>query len=67
VDGMFKKEIMIKHMEYHKHVQGNKMASAGQDWKNNYKTQINWGLNYIQGRYGNPTKAWEHFKEKNWY
>ena len=54
-------------MEYHKHVQGNKMASAGQDWKNNYKTQTNWGLNYIQGRYGNPTKAWEHFKEKNWY
>ena len=46
---------------------GNKMSSAGQDWKTNYKTQINWGLNYIQGRYGNPTKAWEHFKKKNWY
>ena len=46
---------------------GNKMASAGQDWKTNYKTQINWGLNYIQGRYKNPTKAWEHFKKNNWY
>ena len=46
---------------------GNKMASFGEDWKTNYKTQINWGLSYIKGRYGNPSKAWEHFKKKKWY
>ena len=46
---------------------GSKMASSGSDWKTNYKTQINWGLSYIQGRYGNPTKAWEHFQKKKWY
>lgn len=46
---------------------GNKMASYGEDWQTNYKTQINWGLDYIKGRYGNPTKAWQHFKNKNWY
>ena len=46
---------------------GKKMASHGADWKTNYKTQINWGLDYIKGRYGNPTKAWENFQEHKWY
>jgi hypothetical protein len=46
---------------------GKKMATFGQDWKTNYKTQINWGLSYISGRYTNPTKAWEHFRKNNWY
>ena len=31
-----------------------KLASAGDDWKDNAATQIKWGLNYIAGRYGSP-------------
>ena len=46
---------------------GNKMASFGNDWLTNYGTQINWGLSYIKGRYGNPTEAWKHFMKKKWY
>lgn len=46
---------------------GSKMASAGSDWKTNPKTQINWGLNYIQGRYGSPCSAWAHSQSTNWY
>ena len=44
-----------------------KMASAGADYLTNYKTQIEWGLNYIKGRYGNPTNAWIHSERYNWY
>lgn len=44
-----------------------KMASAGSDYLTNYKTQINWGLSYIKGRYGNPTAAWAHSQNKGWY
>lgn len=29
--------------------------------------QIGWGLNYIKGRYGNPTVAWAHEVSNNWY
>ena len=46
---------------------GTKMASFGSDWKTNYVTQINWGLSYIKGRYGNPSKAWQFFQKKKWY
>ena len=44
-----------------------KMASAGSDYLTNYKTQINWGLNYIKGRYGSPSGAWNHSQQKGWY
>ena len=44
-----------------------KMASAGSDYMTNYKTQINWGLNYIKGRYGSPSAAWNHSCRKGWY
>ena len=44
-----------------------KMASAGSDYLTNYKTQINWGLNYIKGRYGSPSGAWNHSQSKGWY
>lgn len=44
-----------------------KMASAGSDWKTNYKTQILWGLDYIRGHYGTPAEAWAHEKAHNWY
>lgn len=46
---------------------GSKMASAGSDWKTNPQTQINWGLNYIKGRYGSPCAAWAHSQSVNWY
>lgn len=32
-----------------------------------YQSQINWGLNYIKGRYGSPGGAWAHETEYNWY
>ncbi len=44
-----------------------KMDSAGNDWKNNYQTQIKWGLNYIKDRYGSPCGAWDHETAMNWY
>jgi hypothetical protein len=46
---------------------GDKMASAGADWQTNPNTQINWGLDYIQGRYGTPCVAWQHSVDNNWY
>lgn len=42
-----------------------KMATHGTDWKTNHKTQINWGLDYIDGCYGSPCKAWEHSERAN--
>jgi hypothetical protein len=44
-----------------------KMASAGADWRTNPETQINWGLQYIEGRYGTPCAAWAHSERTNWY
>ena len=44
-----------------------KMASAGSDYRTNYKTQVNWGLNYIKGRYGSPSSAWNHSQQRGWY
>lgn len=44
-----------------------KMATAGTDYRTNYKTQINWGLSYISSRYGSPSVAWSHSKSKGWY
>ena len=46
---------------------GNKMASAGADWRTNPRTQIVWGLGYIKNRYGTPCGAWAHSEEFNWY
>lgn len=46
---------------------GSKMASAGPDWATNYKTQIDWGLGYIDGRYGTPCKAWAFKVKSNYY
>ncbi|WP_331461482.1 MULTISPECIES: hypothetical protein [unclassified Arthrobacter] len=46
---------------------GSKMASHGSDWQTNYRTQINWGLEYISWRYGTPCGAWQHSEEVNWY
>jgi hypothetical protein len=46
---------------------GAQMASAGADWQTNPATQIRWGLNYIQSRYGSPCGAWAHEQADNWY
>jgi hypothetical protein len=46
---------------------GSKMASAGSDWKTNAKTQIKWGLDYMNSRYGSPAAAWSFWQANGWY
>ncbi|MCD0445217.1 hypothetical protein LO763_16505 [Glycomyces sp. A-F 0318] len=46
---------------------GDKMASHGDDWQTNPATQIAWGLDYIEGRYGSPCGAWSHSESNGWY
>lgn len=46
---------------------GSKMATEGTDYEYNGQTQIRWGLKYIQGRYGTPSNAWQHFLSVGWY
>ncbi|MEU6812185.1 transglycosylase SLT domain-containing protein [Streptomyces sp. NPDC046831] len=44
-----------------------KMASAGSDWKTNPATQIKWGLDYMNSRYGSPVDAWNFWQAHGWY
>ncbi|WP_327428338.1 transglycosylase SLT domain-containing protein [Streptomyces sp. NBC_01236] len=44
-----------------------KMASAGSDWKTNPATQIKWGLDYMNSRYGSPAAAWNFWQANGWY
>ena len=44
-----------------------KMASAGADYRTNYRTQINWGLKYVKDRYGSPCGALNFHYSHNWY
>ncbi|WP_434742885.1 lytic transglycosylase domain-containing protein [Micromonospora sp. SH-82] len=46
---------------------GNKMASVGSDWQTNPVTQIKWGLNYIEGRYNTPCRAWQQSQNTGSY
>ena len=46
---------------------GSKMASAGPDWKTNPATQIRWGLDYMNSRYGSPVGAWNFWQTHHWY
>ncbi|AMM31317.1 hypothetical protein SA2016_0625 [Sinomonas atrocyanea] len=46
---------------------GSKMASVGADWQTNYKTQIDWGLDYIKKSYGSPANALAFHLAHNWY
>jgi len=46
---------------------GSKMASAGSDWKTSAKTQIKWGLDYMNSRYGSPSGAWAFWQANGWY
>ena len=44
-----------------------KMASAGADYLTNYRTQINWGLDYIKQSYQSPCGALNFHLSHNWY
>ncbi|WP_306189557.1 MULTISPECIES: transglycosylase SLT domain-containing protein [unclassified Streptomyces] len=44
-----------------------KYASAGADWRTNPATQIKWGLNYMNSRYGSPCEAWSFWSANHWY
>jgi len=46
---------------------GSKMGAYGSDWRTNPATQIKWGLNYIDGRYGSPCSAWSTAQSRGWY
>lgn len=46
---------------------GSKMVSAGADWRTNPKTQIKWGLNYMNSRYDSPCGAWSFWQANHWY
>jgi hypothetical protein len=46
---------------------GYKMATAGPDWETNPATQIEWGLGYIQDRYGSPCAANDFKLSNGWY
>lgn len=48
---------------------GDKMASAGADWRTNAATQIKWGLGYIKDRYGSPGQAYSQWlaRQPHWY
>ncbi|QDG87241.1 hypothetical protein NIBR502770_01055 [Pseudarthrobacter sp. NIBRBAC000502770] len=44
-----------------------KMASSGADYLTNYRTQINWGLDYIKKSYQSPCGALNFHLAHNWY
>lgn len=46
---------------------GSKMASFGADWRTNPATQIRWGLDYVDVRYGTPCQAWGFKRSHGWY
>ncbi|MFD7132713.1 transglycosylase SLT domain-containing protein [Streptomyces sp. NPDC059894] len=46
---------------------GSKMSSVGSDWQTNPATQIKWGLNYMNERYGSPCEAWTFWQANHWY
>ncbi len=44
-----------------------KYSSVGSDWQTNPATQIKWGLNYMNERYGSPCDAWAFWQANQWY
>lgn len=46
---------------------GNKMASAGSDWRTNPITQLKWMYSYIKGRYGSLQNALSFRAVNGWY
>lgn len=45
----------------------NKMRSQGFDYLTNPIVQVNWGMLYIENRFGTPCAALEFHNRKNWY
>lgn len=48
---------------------GWKMSTAGPDWLLNPRTQMAWGLDYIEQVYGSPCGAWSRWQSRSphWY
>jgi len=46
---------------------GYKMASVAGDWRTNPATQIIWGIEYMDSRYGSPCAAWSFKAAHGWY
>jgi hypothetical protein len=44
-----------------------RMATSGDDWKTNPATQIEWGLKYMNARYGGPCEAKDFWEANGWY
>ena len=42
-------------------------SKMGTGWQDDGAVQIDWGLSYIAGRYGSPTKAKTFWLKNNWY
>lgn len=43
------------------------MSSVADDWRTNPATQIQWGLNYMNSRYGSACSAWSYHQANGWY
>ncbi|MFM1786839.1 MAG: hypothetical protein RL228_789 [Actinomycetota bacterium] len=46
---------------------GSRMAEIADDWRTNPVTQIKWGAQYIEKRYGSPCAAWNKASTVGWY
>ena len=46
---------------------GRKMSSSGSHWRRNARTQIRWGLHYVNNRYDWPCGALRHKQRHGWY
>ena len=46
---------------------GWKMSSFGSDWRSSARTQIRWGLSYIQASYGGACSALSHARDSGLY
>lgn len=42
-------------------------SKGGSNFRNDPQAQVEWGLRYIAGRYGNPSKAWAFWNSRHWY
>lgn len=42
-------------------------SKMGPGWQTDATVQINWGLGYVNGRYGSPCGAWSFWQANNWY
>lgn len=46
---------------------GDKMSSAGADWRDNPLTQVRWMVGYLHNRYGSACNAWGFWQNHSWY